>query len=372
MPAWPPSLFPPPSTIRNGRTKRTTSKARSEPSQTLFPLSKSPPQYTFLGLPVDLPLGIPAGPLVNGRYVRAALDHGFSIPVYKTVRTHAYASHAWPNVLPVDHRGDITPGTGRLRAGRSYAEPLSITNSFGVPSFSPDVWQPDMAAAAAYARPGQVVVGSFQGTKSEGGNVEAYIADFALGARLVRQTGVPVVEVNLSCPNEGTAALLCFDIPRTQRIVEAIKTELGSTPLIIKIAYFEDHAALTAFVRAVGPMVEAISAINTISAEVVDSNGEQALPGEGRLRSGVCGAGIRWAGLEMTARLAALRDELGLGYEIVGVGGVNTPADYTAYREARADAVMSATGAMWNPLLATQIAAKANDLAIVEEHAHAG
>ena len=334
--------------------------------------AQSLPQHKFLGLPVDIPLGIPAGPLVNGRYVRAALDHRFSIPVYKTVRTHAYASHAWPNVLPVQLRGDITPATGRVIAGGDYTEPLSITNSFGVPSFDPEIWQPDMAAAAAYARTGQVVVGSFQGTKSEGGSVDAYIADFVLGARLVKETGVPVIEVNLSCPNEGTAALLCFDVPRAQRIVEAIKAEIGTTPLVIKIAYFADQDALAGFVRAVGRTVDAISAINTISAEVVDRHGAQALPGEGRLRSGVCGAGIRWAGLEMTARLAALREEWSMRYEIVGVGGVNTPADYDAYRTAGADAVMSATGAMWNPGLARQIAGQKIAIAHQEEHAHAG
>jgi dihydroorotate dehydrogenase (NAD+) catalytic subunit len=169
------------------------------------------PQHSFLGHPVYAPFGIPAGPLLNGNFVKAALDAGFDIPTYKTVRTHRYLCHPWPNVLAVEVEGDLRPGR-TLRANESYAEPLSITNSFGVPSFAPEFWQPDMAAAAAHAGPGQIVVGSFQGTLPEGGGMAAYLVDFALGARLVKETGVKIIEVNLSCPNEGTANLLCFDI----------------------------------------------------------------------------------------------------------------------------------------------------------------
>jgi dihydroorotate dehydrogenase len=203
-----------------------------------------------------------------------------------------------------------------------------------------------------------MVVGSFQGTLPESGSVDDYIADFRLGARLVKQTGVHAVEVNLSCPNEGTAHLLCFDTARSRRVVEAIQEELGGTPLVIKTAFFEDDAKLEAFLRELGPVVQGIAAINTISAEVVNEQGEQALPGEGRLRSGVCGAAVQWAGLSMTTRLKRLRGELGLRFQIVGVGGVNDAAAYAAYRAAGADAVMSATGAMWNPRLAQQVLAQ--------------
>jgi len=57
----------------------------------------------------------------------------------------------------------------------------------------------------------------------------------------------------------------------------------------------------------------------------------------------------------MSRKLAALRGDLGLDFSIIGVGGMGSPADYAQYREAGADAVMSATSAMWNPLLAQQI-----------------
>ena len=319
------------------------------------------PKHQFLGYPVFAPFGIPAGPLINGKYVKAALDMGFDIPVYKTVRTHRYECHPWPNVLAVKVEGDLAPDR-TLVANQNYSEPLSITNSFGVPSFDPEFWQRDMAEVVAYARSGQVVVGSFQGTLPENGSVADYIADFVLGARLVKETGVKIIEVNLSCPNEGTANLLCFDIHRSRQVVEAIKDEIGSVPLVIKMAYYKDESRLEDFLREVGKTVDGISAINTISAEILDEHGKQALPGAGRLRSGVCGSAVKWAGVAMTSRLARLRGELGMKFAIVGVGGAGDAAAFDEYRRAGADAVMSATAAMWNPMLAQEIKGQAHEL----------
>jgi dihydroorotate dehydrogenase (NAD+) catalytic subunit len=319
------------------------------------------PEHQFLGHPVFAPFGIPAGPLINGKFVKAALDCGFDIPVYKTVRTHRYECHPWPNVLAVQVAGDLVPGR-TLTASHNYEEPLSITNSFGVPSFDPEFWQRDMADVAAYARPGQVVVGSFQGTLPENGNVASYIEDFVLGARLVRDTGVKIIEVNLSCPNEGTANLLCFDKHRSRQVVEAIKNEIGSVPLVIKMAYYTDDDGLREFLREVGGVVDGIAAINTISAEIVDESGKQALPGAGRLRSGVCGSAVKWAGVAMASRLARLREELGQKFAIVGVGGAGSAAAFDEYRRAGADVVMSATSAMWNPMLAEEIKRQAHEL----------
>jgi dihydroorotate dehydrogenase len=71
--------------------------------------------------------------------------------------------------------------------------------------------------------------------------------------------------------------------------------------------------------------------------------------------SGVCGQAIKWAGLDMTKHLRDLREELGMKFTIIGVGGVASAEDYKNYRNAGADAVMSATGAMWNPNLAEEI-----------------
>lgn len=312
------------------------------------------PKLDFLGQKVFSAFGIPAGPLLNGKFVKAALDKGFDICTYKTVRSAKHPCNPMPNVVGVKVSGDLTfeQAEAGILASEKYEQPLSVTNSFGVPSWDPDFWQKDMADAVAYAGPGQVVVGSFQGTTR--GDEEKYIEDFAVCARLVKETGAKILEVNLSCPNEGAAHLLCFDLGRSQKVVEAIKNEIGNIPLIIKTAYFKDQSQLVRLVELMGKMVDGISTINTIPAKILNEQGVSAFP-DGRQISGVCGAAIKWAGLEMVERLKKLREEKNLSYTIIGVGGVTTPADYQDYISKGADIVMSATGAMWNPWLAQEI-----------------
>ena len=314
--------------------------------------------YNFFGFELNSPFGIAAGPLINGKFVKSALDKGFDICLYKTVRSEKYPCHSWPNILSVHVEGDLTmeKASGKLVADKNYIEPLSITNSFGVPSREPQFWQKDLAEVVKYAKEGQIVVGAFQGTKKEGQSAEDYINDFRVTAKMLIDTGVKVIEVNLSCPNEGTNNLLCYDTARSVLVVRAIREVIGSIPLIIKIGYFKDLEILKDFVKQVSPYIDGISAINTIAAEIVDENGDQALPGEGRSRSGVCGASIRWAGLEMVRNLKKIREEMNLSFRIVGVGGVMNVNDFFEYRDVGADFVMSATGAMWNPYLGRDIA----------------
>ena len=53
-------------------------------------------------------------------------------------------------------------------------------------------------------------------------------------------------------------------------------------------------------------------------------------------------------------KLKKLRAEFNYNFTIIGVGGVTIPEDFFEYRDAGADIVLSATGAMWNPYLAAQ------------------
>ncbi|MFQ1013567.1 dihydroorotate oxidase [Gilliamella apicola] len=304
----------------------------------------------FLNVDVNLPFGMPAGPLLNANYIKAAFVYGFDLCVYKTVRTKMHKCHPLPNVLSVHPKGKLTSNLDTVLADTNYNQPLSITNSFGVPSFAPDVWQPDMAEAVKAAGHGQCVIGSFQGTQGNG----AIEKDYALAAKLVRETDAPILEANLSCPNEGASKLLCFDTDRVERIVNEIKMAVPDRPLILKLAYFPDDEKIVSLLKRVGSIIDGLSTINTLSAKPVDANGHPAL-GENRKEGGVCGDAIRWAGLDMVTRLAKYRQQMELKFAIIGVGGVSSSEHYQEFIKAGANAVMSATGAMWNPLLAIEI-----------------
>ena len=306
------------------------------------------PAYDFLGFKVNTPFGIPAGPLLNSNYVAAAFRSGFDIAVYKTVRSDIFPCHPFPNVLAVHIDGDLTKEKASipLVADAEYRTPLSITNSFGVPSRASDIWQADAKKAITSAGKGQVMVLSCMGTVRPEQTPQEFIDDYVLAAQLSYETGAPIIEINLSCPNIGNEGLVCYNLDMTERVVKAVRDVIGETPLILKVGYYDEAEQIAQLADIAGRYAQAISAINTIQAPIIDKDGAQALPGPMRVRSGVCGASIKWAGIAMVERLVHARKETGAAFAIVGVGGVITAEDYEEYRDAGADAVMSANGAM--------------------------
>ncbi len=314
------------------------------------------PSYELFGHELYLPFGIPAGPLLTSKFCAGAFKKGFDIAVYKTIRPYEHPCNAFPNIVPVKASKKLTleQAAEGLIMDDDYHEPIAITNSFGVPSPPPEVWQADMKKAIASARKGQLLIGSYQATNKGEGEI-AFIDDWVLGAKMIKETGVKVVELNLSCPNEGTSHLLCHDTERVVKITKAVKEEVGDMPVVIKISYFPSQEKLEAFVQKTHLYVDGYATINTIAGPLKKEDGSPALPGKNRLVSGICGAPIKWAGVEMVQRLNTIREKEGLDFKIMGTGGVTTPADYVEYRKAGADAVMSATGAMWNTDLAREI-----------------
>ena len=55
----------------------------------------------FLGFEINSPIGVPAGPLLNARWIALAAKLGYDVPTYKTIRSYAHPRHALPNVVYV-------------------------------------------------------------------------------------------------------------------------------------------------------------------------------------------------------------------------------------------------------------------------------
>lgn len=326
------------------------------------------PSATFLGYRVNSTLGVPAGPLLNSAYIQLYADLGFDVLTYKTVRTQAHACHPFPNVRAVATTPAWMGAPGQMSSLTTLPEidesgptdHLSITNSFGMPSRAPEIWQADVARAKTGLHPGQVLVVSVVGTARPGGSLEDMAADFALAAGWAAEAGADVVEANLSCPNVSSGEGSLYQSPAAVKTVAATinRTLDGNTPLLLKMGYLADEQLVAQVMRAAYEGGAAgLAAINTIPAKVYNAAGQQALPGEGRLVSGICGAGIKGAGLRMAERLLKIRDQLELTADrlaIVGVGGVMTAHDGLEYLRLGVDGVQSGTGAMWQPYLAVE------------------
>lgn len=320
------------------------------------------PKYSFLGYPINLPFGIPAGPILNSKFVKATFDFGFDVVHYKTQRSVPFPCNLYPNVLFVDTKGPLTIEKadkallGKTESDRKPKE-YSITNSFGNPSKGPRMWVNDMKKAIGYAKEGQLLIASVVGTIQKGFSDDDYYNDFAKTARLASDAGAKIIELNLSCPNVANEGVICYSPDAVEKICKKTREKVSDKKLLIKTGYFskDQNKLLEKIIDKISSLIDGIAVINTIAAPIVDQNGNQALPGPNRLKSGVCGASIKWAGLDMVKRLVKLRGKLKKNFAIVGVGGVMTPEDYFEYRKLGADLVQSATGAMWNPYLAHEI-----------------
>jgi len=235
-----------------------------------------PPEFStamqktdFFGRMVDIPFGIPAGPLLTGAFIRAAWKWGYSIPTYKTIRPSVYPCHPFPNILTIDAADDIHTNDTVISQGNQRDVDVtsqSITNSFAVPSYAPERWVPDVQALADELPRGSSFIMSFMGTKKEGMTRDQFIANTVEGCTLAKSTGAPVLEVNFSCPNFGAEGLICNDVQMSSDILEACVSARGQTPLLVKIGYFppEQQENLEKLILAVGKFASGICVINTI------------------------------------------------------------------------------------------------------------
>lgn len=301
---------------------------------------------------------------MNSRFVKAAWKHGFSLATYKTIRSSHVQAHPYPNIVRIDPTNDlkVEPNEtvyGSLDLTTFNIERDGITNSFGVPSKFSSEWQEDVRLCMEAMEKGNVLIVSFMGTKNEQTKREELIEDYTRACRLTVESGAFILEVNVSCPNIGKGSMICHDVKTMSDILESLHSVKKNRPLLVKLGYFHisQQDALERILESIHRFANGVVAINTIQARVINYRGKQELTGDAlRLISGICGAPIRWAGLEMATRIVAYKKRKGWkDFVVVGVGGVVTVDDYWEYMKRGVDAVQSATGAMWKPDLANEI-----------------
>ncbi len=320
-----------------------------------FPELKQPKgKFKLWDFELNSPLGVPAGPLLDSKWIELYGKLGFDIPVYKTVRTIERECHPNPNCVFVDAKrqlgvSDIGGEMITRTTPPKSTEEITITNSFGVPSQSPAVWMPDIERANNALSEGQVMIVSIMGTPGGGRDL---IQDYADCAAMAKEAGAKIIEANYSCPNICTGEGDLYRDPETSsKISKAIRQAIGNTPFLIKMGMLAPDN-LRAVVKANAPFVDGFAGINTIAMNVRTPEGEQALPGINRLRAGLCGEAIREAGQSFTQEMVNIRKELNADFIICGVGGMMTAEHLRERLDAGADIVMSATAPMWDPYLA--------------------
>lgn len=308
----------------------------------------------FLGFPVAGRVGIPAGPLLNSKWIKLAADLHYDILCYKTIRSSSFSGHPVPNIVFIDGDVQLTESPEPIFQKDSIPtrmDSIGITNSFGMPSRSPEYLHKDIPKANALLHPGQAMIVSVVGS-GESGNL---IQDFVDAALLAKDCGAKIIEANFSCPNvKGKEGSLYQDPDATLQLTQKIARAISPIPLIIKVGCYPNRQMLKESCSAIARGgARAIAGINTISRKIVTPSGEPVL-GQNRLVSGVCGSPIRQAALQFVEECRAVIDREKLGLTLIGGGGITLPEHFDAFFNAGADFAMTATGMMWNPYLAIQ------------------
>jgi dihydroorotate dehydrogenase (NAD+) catalytic subunit len=307
-------------------------------------------RWNFCGLPVESPLGIAAGPLLNGKWCLTYAALGFDVLTYKTVRSAERACYPLPNLQPVSCEnlsGDETRVTPAEQMHGSWAV------SFGMPSSAPEIWRRDIEWTRANLSTTKVLCVSVVGTIQDGWTLDDLAEDYALCARWAVESGADCIETNFSCPNVSTCdGQLYQDAEQSRHVAKAVREAIGTVPLILKIGHLRTDESIAALLAGVGDLVDGLAMTNSIATTVGESASD--LMFDRQLR-GICGEAIRDASVSQTRRFAEAIQDRSLPIKLIGVGGIGTAADVRRYLDAGAHACHLATSAMINPAVGIEI-----------------
>ena len=339
-----------------------TSQRRYDPTQTYRwnyenvpdPVDVDVPNFAgdwaFCGRPVPSPLGMPAGPLLNGRWVLYYASLGFDVLTYKTVRSSQRDCYPLPNLVFVE-TGQLTGGEQRLTESTSASRSWAV--SFGMPSADPDVWRRDVEETRSRLPTEKLLSVSVVGTVQPGWSIDDLAADYALCAKWAVDSGADTIETNFSCPNVDTCDGQLYQNPaEAAKVAEAVRQAIGDRPLILKIGHMTAAADAEELIDTVGPFATAIAMTNSVATTVEGEDGALLFDGQQR---GICGAATFDASLQQIQLFSDLIHKRGDELRIISVGGVSTATHIRNCLEAGAEAVHIATAAMLNPSVAVKI-----------------
>lgn len=301
--------------------------------------------WDFCGLPVASPLGIAAGPLLNGRWVVHYAHLGFDVLTYKTVRSKLRTCYEMPNLQPIRQKN-----VKAMQVVDASPEPESSwAISFGMPSQDPNDWRDDIKWTRENLPPEKVLSVSVVASAEANWSLRRVADDYATCALWAAESGGDCIELNLSCPNVSSVDGQLYQEPESARqVVDQVRDAVADKPLIIKIGFMESRQRVTELLRALDGKIDAISMTNCLACHVKTAQGVMF---DGQMR-GIGGAAIRAESVKQTQMFAEVIEETKSSIRLIGVGGISTPEHVSEYLAAGSHAVHIATAAMLNPNLA--------------------
>jgi len=175
------------------------------------------------------------------------------------------------------------------------------------------------------------------------------LEDYVEGARLLYAAGVPMLELNISCPNvkEGGAAF-GINAGVAAKVVRAVK-DVFPGPMMVKLSPNAEHIVeMARACEASG--ADAISLINTLKGMAIDIHTRK--PVFRNVVAGLSGPCIRPVALYMVYEVAQA-----VKLPVVGLGGIQTAWDALEFIMAGAAAVQIGTANFIKPDISLDILA---------------
>ena len=178
---------------------------------------------------------------------------------------------------------------------------------------------------------------------------------YTQGASLLDKTAIPMIELNISCPNVKAGGMAFGLNPATAAEVTAAVRRETNKPLVVKLSpNAPDLLAVANAVREAG--ADAISLVNTFQATSIDI--ERARPVFANIHAGYSGPAIKPIALRMVYDICramnALPEEKRI--PVIGLGGISCWQDAVEFIMAGAHAVQFGTATFANPTCMTEIA----------------
>lgn len=272
----------------------------------------------------------------------------FENPVFAASGTFGYGSE-YSSILDVDSLGGICskgltldgqPGNAGIRLVET---PMGLINSIGLENPGIQHFIENELPQMKHFKAKTIV-------NLSGKTLETYVK----GAELLEKTDVPMIELNISCPNVKAGGMAFgMDCTAAATVVKAVR-QVTTKPLMVKLSpNAPDLIGVAMAVKEAG--ADAISLVNTFQATAI--NIETGRPYFENIRAGFSGPAVKPIALRMVYDLCLAMNKLPPEERIpvVGLGGISTWQDAVEFIMAGAAAIEVGTATFGNPTAMTEI-----------------
>ena len=266
----------------------------------------------------------------------------FENPVIAASGTFGYGSE-YSSIFDVNALGGICSKglTLQARPGntgiRLVETPSGLINSIGLENPGIRHFIDNELPAMLALRP--VTIANLSGS-----SLETYVE----GARLLDETGVSMIELNISCPNVKAGGMsFGMDSESAFSVTKAVR-EVTKKPLMVKLSpNAPDLIGVAMAVRKAG--ADALSLVNTFQALSIDLGTGR--PVFDNIRAGFSGPAIKPIALRMVYDVVQAMNKLSQNERIpvVGLGGISCWQDAVEFLMAGASAIQVGTATFSNP-----------------------